>query len=158
MNWTWFYKRKWIILPVVAVILYGFSWFLPPRNFPTDRVITIKTGQDVPTIAEMLKEEHVVRSAWLFTKLVTHWGIDRHIVATYYQFETPLSLFSVAHRLLVGESTINPVTLRFPEGMSNAQMARAMLLSDLADFDSHQFLSTAQSFQGYLFPSTYLVP
>lgn len=158
MKLFWQRWRRLILGTIAAFGIYGVSCFLPPANFPIDRVITIMPGQDFDSIATMLADQHVVRSAWLFTALVSLERHDRHLVATYYQFETPLSLFSIVNRLLTGKSTIHPVTLRFPEGLSNEQLARIITSSDLAEFDARQFLTVAHDLQGYLFPSTYLVP
>ncbi len=126
----------------------------PPAEYPQGKVIVIPSGATITDAADMLKEEHAIRSASLFS-IAVRFGRNSVVAGSYLLHEKE-NVFSLAYRLSRGKTGLTPLKVTIPEGTSVWQAA-AILKNTLGDFDSAGFTALAKSDEGYLFPDTYFL-
>ncbi len=125
----------------------------PPKDFPVGTTYTVEEGISLSRVAQDLANHHVVSSPFMFTRLVVALGKENNIQAGDYMFEEPLTMFSVALRLVTGDHGITPVRITIPEGYNVFEIAD-LARQGLDSFDPKRFIEIAQ--EGYMFPDTYL--
>ena len=145
-----------IILSVCGgLAFFSYVFFLrPPSEFPTDKLVEIPEGMPLSEISNLLKKEHVVRSAILLRAAVFVLGYERDVQFGDYLFPEPQSLFSVARSIGIGAHGLEPIRIRVAEGATTKEMA-ARFGAHLERFNEERFLKAAQPVEGYLFPDTY---
>lgn len=141
---------------VFSVFLACYVFFVqaPPR-FPVGTLITIEEGTSIDAAAHLLEEAGVVRSSTLFS-ILTRFFSEAGVRSGTYSFEQRLSLVSVWHRTVTGETGEPLVRVTIPEGATTREMA-ALFEAALPGFDPVRFRSLAREKEGYLFPETYIV-
>ncbi|MDP2676747.1 MAG: endolytic transglycosylase MltG [bacterium] len=90
--------------------------FLPPYDFPSDKIFEIEEGRGLREIAASLRSHNVIRSPLLFSVLVMAFGYERDIKAGLYYFEQPLSLIDIMYRLTDGNYEVTPFRATIAEG------------------------------------------
>ncbi len=145
------------ILILITLIGYGYYQTTPPKDFPVDTPVEIKSGMGVKAIARTLEEQRVIRSRLAFYLLFLKYYQPADLKASTYIFTAPLSLFAVADRLAEGDFTSNLITLTHREGESVHKLSER-LVELFPDFDTETFLREAYPLEGYLFPDTYHLP
>ncbi|MDP3646074.1 MAG: endolytic transglycosylase MltG [bacterium] len=149
-------RRTTIVFAIVGIfviLLYVFA-IRPPDDFPLDELVTIPAGSTLTAAAKLLKENDVVRSAWVLRALVIVMGHEKTIHAGDYLFKEPKDVFVVARAISIGAFGLEPARVRIPEGATTKQMA-IILRGPLKRFNEDRFLATASPLEGYLFPDTY---
>lgn len=155
--------RSWRIYDRIlpTAFLFGVLCFLifhvtiaPPINFPGPTLINISKNETLDSVAQNLKDKHLIRSTTFFIQLAKIFGANSTIVPGEYFFPSSQSIISVARRLAHGNFELVPVKVTLPEGVSTFQMAE-ILAKKIPDFDKVAFLKAAQTKEGYLFPDTY---
>jgi UPF0755 protein len=140
-------------------LLTLYVWFLSTSpTIPQDGItLPIERGMSVKAIAEAAEEVGIVRSATYLYVILTYSYDPTKIFAGTYRFESPQSVFDVAHKLASSDvdDTLRSVTI--PEGVSRKDIAR-ITASMLPSFDADTFLELTKNNEGYLFPETYFVP
>lgn len=154
-------RRKWWIVGVFLVVsLAGFILWqqtLPPKDFPTNSVITVSRGLSASAIAHTLEEQKVVRSN-LLLYLVLTWRYDpANIQAGTYVYSEPLNVWQVAERLMMASSADNLVAVTLPEGFTIKEFAN-LVSTNLVNFDTEHFIELGKGKEGYFFPDTYYLP
>ncbi len=133
------------------VIVYA---SLPPRDFPQEKIISIKSGQYLSQVSEILEKENVIKSKFLFKTFVTLLSSRRQIIATDYLFDKPQSALRVAYRIVRGEQELPKKKVTIFEGMTIKQIGTTIKKA-IPDFDVETFLVLAKPYEGYMFPDTY---
>jgi UPF0755 protein len=140
----------------------------PYRGFQDPEVfVEVPQGTPERDIARLLAEAGVVPDAWTFRLAARLSNADRRLQAGEYRFADAASPFIIASRLSRGDVYRRGVT--FPEGLTFREMAgiyERQGLGTAADFEkaaSDPALAVsidpgARTLEGYLFPSTYVVP
>lgn len=140
-----------VVIIVAAIFTVGFL-VTAPRDFPVNKVVTIPEGANLTTVSEMLKREHVIRSAELFRMSVILLSSDRGVQAGDYYLPARESVGYVAYRLVHAKRNILSVKVTIPEGF-NVEEISALFDKRFGYFDHDAFASTSK--EGYLFPDTY---
>ncbi len=152
-------KKNKIIFTVaiifVVILIFYFTVFRAPDNFPVSRLIEIKKGMPLSKISMQLKKAGVIRSELLFESFVTTLSGDSGALSGDYFFPKPLSSWSVARKITKGDFGLIPVRITILEGSTIYDIAR-LFQKKFPDFDSVEFLKIVESKEGYLFPDTYL--
>src|SRR5439155_4186604 len=131
---------------------------------PTDpgpRVIAVRRGSNVGSIAHALHDAHLVRSPAVFVLLARTLGLDRTLRAGQYQLSPGMSALTILRALQKG-SDFHVV---IPEGLTVAQMADTLEKAiglphrELIEAASDSLLRAsvhdpAPTLEGYLFPDT----
>ena len=149
-------RHSVVILSVFSALLFFSYMFLvrPPASFPTERLVEIPEGVALSEIAELLKREHVVRSALLLRASVFFLGYERDVQFGDYLFREPQSVFSIARAIGIGAHGLEPIRVRVPEGALVKEIAERFG-EHLERFDEERFIAAALPQEGYLFPDTY---
>jgi UPF0755 protein len=143
-------------MAIAALVLFALDFGLSaPSRFPKDeRLFTVSTGEALKTIAIRLKDEHYVRSVFMFSTMVTLFGGEHRISPGDYHFSRGESVLGVARQIARGDHDIKPIKITVPEGQTVKEMA-ALFSEKLPDFDTDAFILAATPQEGYLFPETY---
>lgn len=144
-----------LILLIVVVSSFVSFLTLPPFNFPSEKMIVVKSGTLLGDVSTLLDNENIIRSKSVFEFCAKIMGGTKPIVAGQYLFKEPISACSVANRIAHGISGIPAIRITIPEGVSNKEIA-AIIAPKLKTFDAAFFLDHARAKEGYLFPDTYL--
>lgn len=155
-------KKLGRILPAVVlggILVVGvFSYYLlPPLDFPTGKMITIKNGELLSQVAVLFENEHFVRSRTALKLCTVFAGSDKGIIAGEYLFKEPVNVCTVGARITRGIFGIPVIKVTVPEGSSNKGIEDIMAKS-LPRFNSKFFEERARLDEGYLFPETYFFP
>lgn len=144
---------------IVVVPVVGFFWWqwateaVAPEE-KASKVFVIKKGESLSTIANRLKQADLIRSSLAFKLIVLTEDFSSKIQAGDFQLKPSLTTKEIAELLTYG--TID-IWLTFPEGWRREEIARR-LVSNLANFNSQEFLNLTDGLEGSLFPDTYLIP
>ncbi|PIR69403.1 MAG: endolytic transglycosylase MltG [Candidatus Niyogibacteria bacterium CG10_big_fil_rev_8_21_14_0_10_46_36] len=112
-------RTLWIAgsaLFVLWFVITSITLFLPPYDFPSDKIFDVEDGKGLQQISKELKENDVIRSASLFSFLIKLFGHERSIKAGLYYFEQPLSLVDIMYRLTDGNYEVTPFRATIKEG------------------------------------------
>jgi len=165
--------RRKLILAVVLLMTAGFAgWLawalaLPYGAFPADGVVVdIPRGTSRRSVARMLAERGVIRSALAF-ELLTRWRSGVELQAGEYQFTAPTPATEIFRKIAEGRVFFHPLVV--PEGLNMFEIATRVEKAGLVPRDD--FLSVARdassirdlapkaaSLEGFLFPATYGFP
>lgn len=126
----------------------------PPEAFPIGELVSAEPGKSLEEVADAFEEAGAVRSSLILRILVSVMGAERDVHAGDYLFQEPKDIFTVARALATGAYGLEPLRIRIPEGATTMEMAK-IFDTRLARFDKDEFLASAQTFEGYLFPDTY---
>lgn len=149
-------SRRNILVILFALVLFFIVFSIyPPSDFPVRTIITVDKGESLSQISANLKKNHIIRSSFLLSNLVIVQNGEKKIVAGDYYFDKPVSVFSIARRIIHGGFGIVPLKITFPEGLNLFELSEIARVH-LAQFDSVDFLERGREKEGYLFPDTYL--
>jgi UPF0755 protein len=149
-------RRTIIVLSLIgSMFLFSYAFFVrSPSAFPEGELIEIPEGASLSEIATLLKEERVIRSAFLLQLAVFVQGYEREIQFGDYVFDKPHSVFSVARALGIGTHGLDPIRVRVHEGATVEGIA-TLFAARFERFDTERFLLEASELEGYLYPDTY---
>jgi len=129
----------------------------------TVKPIIVKKGTHLHEVAQLLKEEDLIRSGWLFMacSLVVHKG---KIIAGEYELSKHMSIAQIATRMAAGQRKV--YTLKIVEGYNLNAAGEALEKAGIMDRNAFFKLATydlfldkvhisADSLEGYLAPDTY---
>ncbi|MBI5469755.1 endolytic transglycosylase MltG [Candidatus Kaiserbacteria bacterium] len=157
LRWREHANRRSIIVLVCAGLLVGLAYVYliqPPEEFPAGDLVSVDSGQSLKAIAQILYNEHVIRSPLIFQALVTIFGRERGAHAGDYLFKEPENIWSVARAISIGAYGLEPTRIRVPEGATTKEMS-IIFSAHLQRFRAEAFLTQATPQEGYLFPDTY---
>ena len=151
-------KQKLSILLILAVLiliplnLYYQQSLNPVNPLAKDSVtFSIKSGEDVRSIAQRLYDENLIRSSLVFFLKARLTDYGKKIQAGDFQLSPSMGMQEISRELMHGTSDIR---LTIPEGWRREEVA--MKIANQFDIPENEILKTAR--EGYLFPDTYLIP
>jgi UPF0755 protein len=155
-----------VLLLFLISVLY-WSFYVPPSNMISAKIIFIKKGTPLKKVSEILEQEGIIRNRHFFILLTTALGKKTKIRAGEYEFHTRMFPLDVLDVLVKGQVKRHLMTI--PEGYTLVQIAQ--LLEDMNLTEKKEFLQRATSpdlinslglsqlagptLEGYLFPDTY---
>lgn len=140
-----------------STALVYFGAYVPPEAFPMRTLVTIPEGVTLTEAADILAQEHIIRSTIAFRIVMHTFGNNAAVQAGEYYFDHPISLTAVTDRLLRGAFGLEPVRITIPEGATTYQMAD-LLARKFTAFDPDEFMLRTTDKEGYLYPDTYSFP
>lgn len=151
-----------VLLVIILLALGSFFWWkknISPvvsiyGELPPAKTFIVKKGEGLPSIAQRLKKEKLIRSSLAFKILLLSKRLADKIQTGSFYLNPSLTSQQIAFMLTHGTAD---VWLTFPEGWRREEYARR-LTANLQDFSYQEFLKETESFEGYLFPDTYLIP
>lgn len=140
-----------LIAAALSAVLYTNS---APSDFPVGEEITIHKGASLASIAAILDEKRVIRSAFLFRSIIIFFGAQTSLQAGAHQFDRPLSTYTVA-RSFINQSSRAPLSkVTIPEGSTLADFD-AIISGALPHIEKGALTALVKE-EGVLFPDTYL--
>jgi UPF0755 protein len=163
--------KKLIGAIFVLMILGGgaayYFFFLPGPPLESPRMVEIKPGEHLRSIAAALERAEVVRSAVAMDIYARLTGAANHLQPGDYRFVGEETIDAVLGQIVRGESVV--ITVTIPEGLSVRQIAQRLEMARLVC--DWQFVQIAREsklpkvlglmplgVEGYLFPATYRFP
>lgn len=148
-----------VIILIVLLLIIGTVCYLVYREgtLPVDKsnkqtkIFVIKKGENVPTIADHLERDELIRNKIVFFILTKQLHIEKNIQAGDYRLSSSMNLKEIAINLTHG-SLDNWITII--EGLRKEQIAQ--ILSSNLNVPESEFNNISQ--EGHLFPDTYLIP
>lgn len=150
-------RTKILILLVFFVVFFSATTsflLMPPKDFPSHKIIKIKNGDSLSMVSGLLLKENIIRSRYYFEVCSKVVGGMKPIIAGEYLFKEPVSACRVAIRVARGLSGISEIKVTLPEGVTNKQIAD-IIKKDILEFDFGSFVEKAKNDEGVLFPDTY---
>lgn len=140
------------IFPVVLAVV-GFLIFSAPGDFPTGKVVRIEEGLSLSQIAGKLKSAGIVKFGWPLSFIIKTFNKEKNAQFGDYIFESPISAFGVAKKIIGGGFGVDKIKVTVPEGSTLKDIAE--IFGSFENFNKDDFLTTAENLEGYFFPDTY---
>ncbi len=150
----WLRNLLLVLLIPAGILCYFYIETTAPPAFTPDTFVLVPDGASLGEIAKLLEKDNVIRSSLLFNIMVAHLGKEKSVVSGMYLFRTPSDLFAVAERMANGDHGIETRKITLPEGFTVSDMSETFS-RQLPNFDADEFITTARTKEGYLFPDTY---
>ncbi len=96
-------KKLFLIILILCLVI--FVWFFISEIYTAeaqkiDKVIfEVKQGESVGELADRLKDEQIIRSAWLFKKYLVYKGLDKKVNYGEFEVQLPITMARVAQAL-----------------------------------------------------------
>jgi len=162
-------KRHLFIILLTPFLLFGlvfggvYSWWQDQNkpvnpNLEQEKIIIVPKGAGTIEIANLLKEQNLIKNPLAFRILVMQKGIDQKLQAGSFRLTPSMSLEEITTALTQGKEDF---WITIPEGKRNEEVVwivKKEFDSNGVDFDVDTFLQIASKLQGYLYPDTYLIP
>jgi UPF0755 protein len=142
------------VILILVLFYVSVNYIFKAPTGSKDKIIHISSSDNLTKISKDLKNNNVIKSAYVFKSLVFIFSKDKKINYGDYLFRANSSIFDVSLQLSKGKHGISPIRVTITEGMTNEDISK-LLVSKLSVFRSDEFLSDPRSRQGYLFPDTY---
>ncbi|HET9028960.1 MAG TPA: endolytic transglycosylase MltG [Candidatus Aquilonibacter sp.] len=160
-----------LFIVLLCVILAGmWTWWsvYGDRSHPAQSTqVVIQRGSTFSDIAHQLADAGVIGNATAFRLLARTEHADVDVHAGAFRFPAHQSASDVLHSLLTGGAQV-ATWVTIPEGFTAKQIAQRLGADGIGDASTFErsFLSTpldvdgtkTKNLEGFLFPSTYLVP
>lgn len=159
-----------LLVGLLLVAALAFVWFeMHANRAHPQRAVTviIPRGDTLHAIAAQLAEEGVIDNALTFRILAKLQHADAEVRAGEYRFVPHMTQDEVLRALVTGGAQV-ATWVTIPEGFTAAQIAQRLHdagAGNVTDFDGTFRRETlivdgtrTKSLEGFLFPSTYLVP
>lgn len=154
-----FFSKK-VIFVIIFLILIFLIWIISysisPSDFPSRKIVSIKSGQYLSQVAEDFQNKKLIKSVFLFKVYVTILSGHKQVQAGDYLFDKPESSLKIAERVIKGEQGLPKYKVTIVEGMTAKQIG-LLIKKSIPDFDSDTFFVLAKPYEGYLFPDTYYI-
>lgn len=156
------------IAVLVGLGLLGYYEVYGDRTLPrTATVVVIPRGLTLREVGEQLAGAGVIRHPLALRMLAKFSHVEEQARAGEFRFEAHRTTDEVLHDLISGGAQ-DAVWVTFPEGYTTREVAQRLADHDLGaatDFERYFRLTSIRldgrrtaSLEGYLFPSTYLIP
>ena len=152
-----------------AMLLWYDGLLTSPLNRNgTEQPFTVEDGESVNSIASRLEVAEIIQSANAFRAYLIYSGLDTTIQSGEYKLSPAMSAIEIARKLQ--DATPTEVTFVILPGWRMEEIAESLTTSGLTfspeefltaaraphkDFD---FLTTATTTEGFLYPDSYIVP
>ena len=168
-----------VLLGLLLLLVAGGAWYAWNEMQPLPKQeqavrIDIETGTSIPTIADRLESNGIIKNALLFKGYLRYKNEGSKFQAGSYDFQPGMTYDEIILKLNTGDVVKEP-TVRFtiPEGLTIEEIADKLSAEGIVDRDA--FLQAAKDteaagelplgakleadtqhpLEGYLFPSTY---
>lgn len=141
-----------ILAFVVFIIIFSSVYLLlPDRQIK----IVVNQGSTFFSVANQLKENHLILSKRLFIRLVSFTKSSNKLKAGVYTFSCKDTMFTILKDLITGSK--NSIKFTVPAGNNIKQIAQ--IISKTVEIDKEKFIKIAmmRNLEGYLMPETYFV-
>ncbi|MEK7609548.1 MAG: endolytic transglycosylase MltG [Patescibacteria group bacterium] len=138
------------LLALIVLIIYSIS----PLNFPRGKIVRINKNMGVTAVANMLKDDGIIRSAFIYKAYVVLLHDGKGVQAGSYLFDQPQSALRVAYRTAYGISELQKIRVTIFEGLNSKEIGTT-IKKNIPEFDVDDFISKARNYEGHLFPETY---
>tara|TARA_Y100000310_G_scaffold345569_1_gene466731 strand:+ start:3299 stop:4213 length:915 start_codon:yes stop_codon:yes gene_type:complete len=138
---------------VFFVSIYAI-FFSAPYNFPENYIVEVVDGATASETAQILFDEGIIKRKFIFTTLVILRGRERGVLSGIYYFDDKSNVFTIVNKMTNGDFGIIPKKITIPEGFTNRDIA-GVLAKAFPSITIEEFLDTASTSEGYLFPDTY---
>lgn len=172
------------ILYILLFLVVAGGWYLKfnvlDNQVPVDSkdkgvavLVEIPEGSGTKKIASILKERGVIRSSYAFTKYIKKEELDKNLRPGNFELNTAMTFEEIAKNLTTGGKQKQGVKFTIPEGYEIKQIAELLETAGLKSYDKniflelvnhpeklkqkYEFLSEANTLEGYLYPDTYEV-
>jgi peptidoglycan lytic transglycosylase G len=143
-----------LLLGVAIAVWYSMVFL--DRSLPADSVqVVISRGSTFGDIASLLQERGVISNAIAFRLLARVQRDDTDVRAGAYAFAPHATAAEILNQLLTGGAQV-ATWVTIPEGFTAKQIAQR--LQDEGIGSASAFDRAFRGHEGFLFPSTYLVP
>ncbi|MDO8551569.1 MAG: endolytic transglycosylase MltG [bacterium] len=149
-----------ILIALFLSFLFWFQWANKPACYKDCKQVNfiVNKGEGLISIAGRLKEEKLIRNAVAFRLLLIKEGLNGKIQAGSFTLDPAADSLGIALSLTKGAFDYRVTLL---EGWRREEIAEK-LATELNKKDSsfimEEFLNLTSSFEGQLFPDTYLFP
>lgn len=169
-------KRLLIISIIICIGIFvclGFAadlWLYANKPISANAekiVVQLKPGQSFAKTAEILEEKGLINSPFRFKLISRFSGYDKKVQAGEYLLSETMTPLHILEKMAKGEVKLYKLTI--PEGLNIYQIAG--LVSESGIVEKAEFIKAAtdsayvheqgieaDTFEGYLFPDTYLFP
>lgn len=167
-----------ILLLLLGIgIILGINYLnksLGPMSLTDNNNISIEvlSGSSTERIAELLQENELIHSSFIFKYKVREMGVGSSLKAGKYILNKSMDLIDIIDNLTKGTKSDNTVRFTIPEGYELEQVARKLSDEGLVDYNRFLELTSnksnfeedfiflkeiddGQSLEGFLYPSTY---
>jgi UPF0755 protein len=151
----------------VAVRLAYYENLKPLSANAQPRLITVKEGASVKTIADTLQQEKIIRSSWALRLYVSSKEVGSELKAGSYDLAASQSVAEIIAQLTHGKVATNLVTILpgqrldqihkrlVQDGFSEADVKDALNPANYANNPALVDKPAAASLEGYLYPESY---
>lgn len=163
----------WLTIPqrvqYSALLLWYNDLLTQPRDLSgKEQPFIIEVGESVNSVANHLEGVGLIRDAEAFRAYLIYSGLDTSIQAGEYELSTAMSAIGIAHELQ--DATPHEVTFVVLPGWRMEEIAESLPTSGLpitydefmaaaqAPPQRFDFLSGADSVEGFLYPDSYIFP
>lgn len=155
-----------VVTLALALAAYGYWAAFVARSSPGSKDVIVQEGSSFHAIASQLAQSGVVRSSALFLAYGKATHADRDVHAGEFKFAGNQTMSEVLRELQSGGAQ-TAKWLTIPEGFTARQVAArlaengfgpASAYRDAFMHDSVDIGGRSKNLEGYLFPSTYLIP
>lgn len=174
-------NMKWLLLllgtgliVIIGSILHVNSQLNAVDNSNIELIeIKIPNGSSPVEIANILKENNLIKNKNIFQMYAKYTGQDVHLKAGQYQFSKSMKVEDIIGKLVKGDTFVETIVFTIPEGYNIEQIAnklekqgiinrsKFLQLVSQANFD-YDFIKEIPNnnrlkykLEGYLFPKTY---
>ena len=168
-----------LILLIAIGYFFGRNYYksslkaMNPEN-PSEINVSIPAHSSVQEIANILKEDGLIKNSIIFNFLVTKENLRSKLKAGEYILSTDMNLDDILANISKGTRDMNVIKFTIPEGYEIKQIAEKLtneeivdsdiflnLVADKSNFEDKfiflKDLNNGQNLEGFLFPSTYEV-
>ena len=153
-------KKILISLLVFLVLLFvGVFSFVAINNQPVSsdtstKVFTVNSGEGIKSIAQNLEDLNLIRNKYIFIYYTYTLGLNKKIQAGNFKISSNLSTKEIAVKLT--QTGITDYWIKILEGLRVEELSD--IFPDDSSINSAEFIKTAKSAEGYIFPDSYLIP
>lgn len=144
-----------LFIILLTLVYFWWQWAVSPTqpSNTQEQIFIVPQGQNAKTIGRRLFQQGFIKSQLAFQLLVDRRNYANRLQAGDFKLSPSMDLAAILESLTHGSLDY---WITFPEGLRVEEYAA--LLSAKANIDPQQFILTAKSFAGRLFPDTYLIP
>ncbi|NMC35825.1 endolytic transglycosylase MltG [Candidatus Beckwithbacteria bacterium] len=145
---------------IVGGAMYWWNDVQKPVDLQNQEVvkIIIPKGSGVINIAQILKDNNLIKNEWGFRLYVTKKNMEGELQAGSYSLNQSMDLAQIAQKLTEGKEDF---WVTIPEGKRREEIAQILseaFADNGVEFSVSEFMSASEGLEGYLFPETYLFP
>ncbi len=139
-----------------SVLCVGILLFSAPleKDAFYPQVFVVSKGESIRSVAESLRERHLISSPSLF--ILVNYAVGGKILYGSYHFSEPKGMLSRARELYFGENNTLLHRVIIPEG-SNLYDIADVFEDRFPAFNREKFEADALEKHGYLYPDTYFL-